>query len=539
MTSEQSVAAVMAEYVKQAGIPFVFAYPGDPIIDFMEESRQRGLDVVLARREGTAAFMAEGYAMATGRPGVVLSTLGPGSTNLVNGVAAATWDRVPMLAISGQIDTAREQYFTHQVVDHKMIFSPVTKWSGRVEAGAVGTIMRKALRTAVAERPGAVHLTCADDTFRSAAESDEITIPPLGESVTSIQVHRVPGSTADPAGILAAARRPVFLAGISAMRAGATAALVELAEATGIPVVTSPMSKGVFPEEHPLFAGVIDMACQQVMWDLLGSCDLIVSVGFDPVELIKPWSVTAPVLHIDSTPNSDQIYASECELVGDIGAILGWLRSQWSGTARWDEAEVEVHRKQLREAYYSGRVQGRLNPTDVVDVVRAAMPRETLATCDVGSHKMLIGQGWTTYEPRSTLMSNGLSSMGFGLPAAIAASLADPQRPVVALIGDGGFAMAATEIRMAAARGLPMVVVVFADGSLNRIELKQMARGYPSTATRIDDVDLVSLASSMSCDGVRADSVSSLEEALSSVSSLSRPLIVEARIDPSQYESQF
>jgi acetolactate synthase-1/2/3 large subunit len=534
-----SVAAVMADHVKQAGVPFIFAYPGDPIIDFMEESQQRGLDVVLARREGTAAFMAEGYGMLTGRPGVVLSTLGPGSTNLVNGLAAATWDRVPLLAISGQIDTAREQYFTHQVVDHKLMFSPVTKWSGRVESGAVGTIMRKALRTAVADRPGAVHLTCADDTFRSKAKSTEVLIPPMGEDVTTIRVHRAPGSTADPAAALARARRPVLLAGVSATRAGATGELVALAEATGIPVVTSPMSKGVFPEDHPLFAGVLDMACQKVMWDLLGGCDLIVSVGFDPVELIKPWSATAPVLHVDSTPNSDQVYPSEVELVGDIGAILGWLRAEWRGTPRWTEGEVEQHRKELRQAYYDGRVEGQLNPTDVVDAVRAAMPRETVATCDVGSHKMLIGQGWTTYAPRTTLMSNGLSSMGFGVPAAIAASLTDPTRPVVALVGDGGFAMAATEIRLAAARNLPLVIVVFADGSLNRIELKQMARGYMSTATRIEDTDLVGVAEAMSCDGVRVDSAAGLERALSDVGSLSRPLIVEARIDPSQYESQF
>jgi acetolactate synthase-1/2/3 large subunit len=444
-----------------------------------------------------------------------------------------------MLAISGQIDTAREQYFTHQVVDHKMMFSPVTKWAGRVEAGAAGTIMRKALRTATAERPGAVHLTCADDTFRGPAGDDEVVLPPLGESVTTLQVHRAPGSTVDPMVSLANARRPVVLAGISAMRAGATAALVKFAETTGIPVVTSPMSKGVFPEEHPFFAGVIDMACQQVMWDMLGESDLIVAVGFDPVELIKPWSVTAPVLHIDSVPNSDQVYRSECELVGDVSAIVEWMTSEWSGSPRWDESEIETHRKALREAYYSGRVQGRLNPTDVVDVARAAMPRETLATCDVGSHKMLVGQGWTTHQPRGTLMTNGLSSMGFGLPAAIAASMVDRTRPVIAMIGDGGFAMAATEARLAAERELPLVVVVFADGSLNRIELKQMVRGYPSTATRIEDTDLVGLASAMSCDGVRVDSIPSLEKALSSVGSLTRPLIVEARIDPSQYESQF
>lgn len=537
--SDKSVATLMAEHLKAADLPFIFAYPGDPIIDFMEAARALGLDVVLARREGTAAFMAEGYAMATGRPGVVLSTLGPGSTNLVNGLACATWDRVPVLAISGQIDTSREQYFTHQVVDHKMMFSPVTKWAGRVEAGAVHTIMRKALRTAVAERPGAVHLTVADDTFRAKANPGEVIIPPLEPSATGIQVLRSPGSTADPVKILQGARRPVFLAGISAMRAGATSALVALAEQTGIPVVTAPMAKGVFPETHPLFAGVIDMACQQVMWDFLGSSDLVVSVGFDPVELIKPWSVTAPVLHIDSVPNSDQVYYSECEVVGDISASLQWLSEQWTGEPRWSQADIESHRESLRATYYSGRVEGKLNPTDVVDAVRHAMPDNTLATCDVGSHKMLVGQGWTTHSARTMLMTNGLSSMGFGVPVAISAALTDRSRPVVALVGDGGFAMAATEIRLAAERGLGVVFVVFADGSLNRIELKQMVRGFPSTATRIEDSDLVGLANAMSCDGVRVDSVPALEAALANAGNLTRPLVVEARIDPSQYEAQF
>jgi acetolactate synthase-1/2/3 large subunit len=184
-------------------------------------------------------------------------------------------------------------------------------------------------------------------------------------------------------------------------------------------------------------------------------------------------------------------------------------------------------------------VQGKLNPTDVVDVVRAAMPRNTLATSDVGSHKMLIGQGWTTHDPRGLLMTNGLSSMGFGVPTAIAAAMADPSRPVVALVGDGGFAMTATEMRLASARNLPLVVVVFADGSLNRIELKQMARGLQSTATRIEDSDLVAMANAMHCDGMRASSIPELEKALSSVGTLTRPLVIEAQIDPAQYQAQF
>jgi acetolactate synthase-1/2/3 large subunit len=536
---DKSVATVMAEYIKAAKIPFIFAYPGDPIIEFMEASRALDIDIVLARREGTAAMMATGYAAATGNIGCVLSTLGPGSTNLVNGVAAANWDRLPMLAISGQIDTAREQYFTHQVVDHKLMFSPVTKWSGRVENGAVGTIMRKALRTATADRPGAVHLTVAEDVFKATAKGGDVRIPPLSNVGTGMRVVRAPGSSADPHKILANAKRPVFLSGIGAVRSGARDAMVALAEKTGIPVVTAPMSKGSFPEDHPLFAGVVDMACQQVMWDFLESADLIISVGFDCVELIKPWSATAPVLHIDSTENSDQIYFADCEMVGSIPMMLDWLREEWKGGTVWNTKEIETHKTKLRDTYYSGKVAGKLNPTDVVDVVRAAMPKSTVGVSDVGSHKMLIGQGWTTYEPRGLLMTNGLSSMGYGIPAAIAASLTDRNRPVVAMVGDGGFAMAATEIRLAAERKLPIVFVVFVDNSLNRIEIKQMVRGYPSTATKIEDSDLVKMAEAMHCDGARASSIAELERIMAGAAGITRPLVVEARIDPGQYEAQF
>jgi acetolactate synthase-1/2/3 large subunit len=538
MNEAPSTAEVMAESLVAAGVTSIFAYPGDPIIEFMEKSRARGIDVVLARREGTAAFMAEGYAMATGQLGVCLSTLGPGSTALLNGVAAAHLDRVPMLAISGQIETAREQYFTHQVVDHKLLYSPVTKWAGRIEATAVATTMRKAISLATAERPGPVHLTIGGDTSKLPAKDANFVMPPTSSSVSAVRVHRADGGS-DPMELLKGARRPVVLAGIGAVRGRATEALVRFAEATSVPVVVAPMAKGVFPEDHPLFAGVLDMACNQVLWDFLGAADLIVTVGFDAVELIKPWTAKAAVLHIDMTPNTDQIYSSQCECIGDIPGILDWLTGDWSGQPRWTEGEVQQHREALRAAYYEGRVDGVLNPTDVVDAVREAAPRNTLATCDVGSHKLLVGQGWQTYTPRSTLMTNGLSSMGFGVPAAIAAKLADPSRPVVAMIGDGGFAMTATEVRLAAAMGLPVAFVVFVDGSLNRIELKQMAQGYVSTATRIEDMDLVAIAEAMDCDGVRADSRAELDKALSGIGELTRPLVVEARIDPSQYESQF
>jgi len=537
--SEMSTAHVMAEYLKQAEIPLVFGYPGTENIEFMEGARQRGVETILARREGTAVFMAEAYGVLTGRPGVCISTLGPGSTSLVNGVAAANLDRAPLIAISGQIDSARETYFTHQVVDHRLLFASITKLTTRVEPGSVATVMRKALSTATAERPGAVHITANSDIAKMVATDNEVVLPPMGSNGSAGQVVVRDGSS-DPQAMLSKARRPLVLAGGAASRAGATDAVIRLAETLGAPIVVSPMSKGVVPEDHPYFAGVLDMACNKILWDLLRSADLLIIAGFDAVELIKPWSLKTPAIHVDATPNTDQIYAAEVELLGDIPTLLDWLAEDYTGQAKWSDADLAAHRRTLDDGYYAGRVEGRLNPTDVIDAVRNAVPRNAIVTTDVGSHKLLVGQGWKTYEPRTSLMSNGLSSMGFSLPAALAAQLIRPEQQVVCTVGDGGFAMVQSELRLASALGLGMVVVVFSDNSLNRIELKQQALGYPSTATKIETTDLTMLAESMDCHGERVDDVAGLEKVMAGVAAgLDRPLVIDARVDPAQYESQF
>jgi acetolactate synthase I/II/III large subunit len=536
--AQASTAALLAGYLHAAGVRHVFGYPGESVIDFMEAARHQGVEVVSAVREATAAFMAQAAAMVTGLPGVCLSTLGPGSTAILNGVASSTLDRVPMLAISGQIESSREQFFTHQVIDHGRMFAPATKLALRLEPASADTVIRKALRTAVAERPGAVHLTVTADTWAVPPGAGAAVIPPPLTTAGSLDVH----GGADPLWVLRAARRPVILAGIAALRCGAGPELVRLAELAGIPVVISPMAKGTFPEDHPYFAGVLDMAGHRVVWDLLAGAGLILAAGFDPVELISPWSVRTPVMHLDTTPNTDQVYASEHELVGHVGAILGWIAAHWSGEPRWSPAEVAAHRARLRAAWLAGRAEGKLNPSDVVTIAREAAPPDAIVTTDVGSHKIMAGQAWQARAPRSVLMTNGLSAMGFGVPAAIAAKLTRPDRPVIALVGDGGFAMTATEMRIASALGLPITVVVFSDGSLNRIELRQQLMGYPPTATRMSGTDLAALAEAMDCDGVRVGTPAELEQALAGFgarSAGSRPLVIEARIDPSQYEVQF
>jgi len=460
-----------------------------------------------------------------------MSTLGPGSSNLVNAVANAYLDRVPMIAISGQIERRRAQTFTHQVLDHNRLFSPVSKWTTEIAPDTAAGIMRRALRTAMAERPGPVHITTHADVVGAEAKDDRIWLPP--SKATGF------GGEAGVVKRLKKARKPVILAGIAAQRANAHAALAKLAERAGLPVVVAPMAKGVLAEDHPCYAGTLDMACNQLMWDFLKGCDLMLAVGFDAVELIKPWSLSQPIVHIDAVPNTDQIYSADTELVGDIAAIVGAIANAWKGEPTWAPAAVKRHREKLRAAYYAGRVKGKLNPTDVIDALREALPRETVATTDVGSHKLLVGQGWTTYAPRGVLMSNGLSSMGYSLPAAIVAQMLERKRPVVCFIGDGGLAMVQGELRLAASLKLPLLVVVFCDGSLNRIEIKQANRKYPSWGTLIESTDIVKLAQSMGCEGAVVSSAPALGKLLAGKRPADRPLVVGATIDPAQYTKQF
>jgi acetolactate synthase-1/2/3 large subunit len=546
MDMERTVASLLADYLRQAGVAHVFGYPGESLVDFIEAARQTGPDVVSAVREASAAFMAQGAAMRTGKIGACLSTLGPGSTALLNGVASAQLDRVPMLAVSGQVDSSREQYWTHQLIDHDRLFAPVTKLAARLEPASADVVIRRALRTATAERPGAVHLTVTMDSFGMSVGGTGHggTVPPLTPAGASLDFYG--SSSAEALRMVRAARRPVLLAGGGAVRCDAGAALAELAAVCGAPVVVGAMAKGVLAEDSPWFAGVLDMAGHRAIWDLLGSADLIVTAGFDPVELITPWRLPVPVLHIDTVPNTDQVYPASVEVVGHVGAALSWLAAEWGQAGsvpqpRWTEAEVAAHRRNLHTEYYAGYSTGRLNPSEVVTTVRAASPAGTVMTTDVGSHKIMAGQAWTALAPRETLITNGLSAMGFGLPAAIGAALSSvPGAPVVCLTGDGGFAMTAPELSVAARLGLGLVVVVFADGGLNRIELHQASVGYPLTATAVDRTDIPLLAESLGCDGVRVESVSGLEKALSGAfSGRSRPLVIEARIDTAQYSAQF
>ncbi|MEM7709973.1 MAG: thiamine pyrophosphate-dependent enzyme, partial [Pseudomonadota bacterium] len=423
--------------------------------------------------------------------------------------------------------------FTHQVVDQRALFGPVSKWAAEVAPNTVGHVMRKAHRIAAAPRPGPVHLTMHADHVTAEAEDDAILIPPT-ETAAQVLLHD--GTL--PEARLKAAERPLILFGISAMQSDAGPEIVALAERIGAAIVAGPMAKGTVSEDHPRFAGTLDMACQAPMWDFVRSADLVLCAGFDAVELIKPWSVTAPVIHLDQVPNTDQIYAAETEMVGPIGPMLGALADTVPDALGIPEREIADHRAALQAEFDSGRTDGALNPSDVLRVGRDVLPSDAIVSTDVGSHKLLVGQGWRPGGPRRFLMTNGLSSMGFSLPAAIAAKYLRRDEPVVCFTGDGGLAMVQGELRLAASLGLGIKVVVFVDNSLNRIELKQMARQVPSTGTVIEETAIVPLAESMGCHGVMCADETALADAMA-IDPGTTPLVIGARIDPAQYAAQF
>ena len=531
-----NVSEVIAIFARNMGIRHVFGYPGDPSVEFLEACRRQDLEFILTRREGTAGLMAQAAGMLTGKPSIALSTLGPGSTNLVNAVASAYLDRTPMLAISGQIDTGRFPTFTHQVVDQEALFAPVCKWTTTIAPHTVGHQLRKAHRVAMAPRSGPVHLNTPADVVGAEASDDEICVPP--EQASSVALELIGQDVKSLVNKIDSAKQPLILVGLSAMQQNAGAHITELAEHLGAAVVSSPMAKGTFAENHPLFAGTLDMACNQLMWSFVNDADLILAVGFDAVELIKPWSVNAEVIHIDVVPNTDQIYYAELELVGPVKQSCRYLVETLDSRQGDQSASVKSHRSILNEQFESGRTSTQLNPSDVIKVAREVTTDDAIVTTDVGSHKLLVGQGWQCNTSRRLLMTNGLSSMGFSLPAAMSAKLLNPDADVLCFTGDGGLAMVQSELQVAASLKLGIRVVVFLDQSLNRIELKQMARNYPSVGTVIEKTDVLHLAAAMGCDGVHVQTESELADALSAPIG-NRPQLIGAVIDPAQYRQQF
>ena len=524
-----SVGRLIGQRLREAGVKYVMGHPGGEVADLIDGFRQEGLEFILTRHETSAVFMADAIGHYTGVPGVAVATLGPGATNLVTGIAHAYLDRSPVIAFSGQLPVDRYEITTHQKLDLHGVFAPITKWQARLTVSNADRVMQRALRVATRHRPGPVYIEAPSDVPRQEAKPDPYA-PPVTVAAESFD----PGAASAAAALLRSARRPVILAGLDGLQAAVVEPLRRLAEEWSIPVLVSPKAKGLFREDHPLFLGTIEMLGTGKLYDYIDGCDLVIMAGLEPVELDRDWTAAARIIHIGPLPNDDLYYHSNAEIVGPVaGGIVALLAAAGVPERKHDPADV----RRARHDFWSfvNPVRVGMTSQQVLAALRQVLPEEALVTCDVGYNKAVTGQCWPAYQPRTFFMSNGLSSMGYGLSSALGLKLVNPERPVACIVGDGGFAMLLGEMETAVRRELPVTVVVLVDQALSMIKVGQERRGLEPTGTTFGAIDYLSLAKGFGALATEARTPAECVEAFRWAQTTGRPTVIAAYIDDSCY----
>ena len=532
-----TVADLIVDGLVRAEVPRLFGVPGGGSnLEVLEAARVRGLPFVLCHQEWAACIMAAVTGELTGRPGAVLSTLGPGVTASATGLAHARLDRSPLIYVSDRHPAAVLQFATHQYVDHGAHVGAIAKDSVSVGADSAAHWVAHAVRLALTEPRGPVHLDLpADVAGRSAV--------PAATSVTPAPLPPLDGELVErAAAMIRAARRPLVIAGLGC-RAADAKWLRAFAEALPTPVLTTYKAKGAIPDPHPLALGIFTGGALEE--PLVRRADLIIAFGLDTVELIpRPWAYTAPVLSLTRCPAAEPrlqapgggaYFTPALEVVGEPGSILEDLAGRLLGRARadWDVAEVDRIRHE-RLAALEVPVPG-LAPHRVVQMTRELTAGGSIATVDAGAHMFPATAYWHALEPGELLISNGLATMGFALPAAIAAQLVHPHRRVICFTGDGGLMMVAAELETVARLGLPIVIVVFNDEALSLIAIKQEQKGLEGVSMRYAGPDLRALARAFGLRAFTATDEATLHQALIGAQTAPGPALIDARIDASGY----
>ncbi|HPG22296.1 MAG TPA: acetolactate synthase large subunit [Amaricoccus sp.] len=503
--SQSAAARLLVECLENEGVEFVFGIPGEENIRLVDALNGSSIRFILARSEQGASFMADMYGRVTGRAGVCAATLGPGAINLLLGVADANSDSTPLVAITAQVGLDRIHKETHQFVDLPAMFRPVSKWADTVlTPGAIPEMVRCAFKIAQTERPGATYLAVPED----------VEAMPAPEGARPLPVNRVraeapsPSQIARAAEALAAARRPIVLAGHGAARAGAQAALVRFSERLGIPVATTFHGKGVMPDDHPNALGAIGFMVHDYTNFGFDRADLIVSVGFELQEMppmrINPRGDKA-IIHIHRFPAAvDACYNVSVGIEGDIPAALDNLTAAVGKTFEVNP-DASAIRGMLVKELEGGRddTSFPVKPARLVSDIRRAMGRDDIVLADTGAIKMWMARLYPTYAPNTCLISNGLATMAFALPGAVGVKLAEPERKVLAVMGDGSFMMNSQEIETAIRVGAPFVILIWTDGSYGLIKWKMDLAMHRHSHVDFTNPDFVAYAESFGARGYR------------------------------------
>ena len=503
-------AQLMVKCLENEGVSVVFGIPGEENIRFIQALAASNIRYILTRHEQAAAFMAEMYGRVTGRAAVVSATLGPGAINMQLGVADATTNSTPMVAISAQVGQDREYKESHQYVDLVSMFAPITRWAAGIPtAHAIPEMFRKAFKLAETERPAAVYLAVPEHLDTDAADYPDLT--PLPRNVVHAEAPAA-GQVARAVDILRNAQRPVVLAGHGAARGDATAALVRFSDAFGIGVANTFHGKGVMPDDHPNSIGTLGFMRHDYVNFGFDNADVVIAVGyelqeFDPVR-INP-KADKKIIHIHRFPAEvDMHYSVDVGIIGDISASLNELRHALTEALaghHFEHCDDVPGSGLLAEEFARGQQDSRfpLAPQRLVADTRAAMGRDDVVLVDTGATKMWMARLYPTYERNTCLVSNGLSTMGFALPGALGVKLARPESKVLAVVGDGAFLMNSQEIETAVRERIPLVVLIWEDGGYGLIEWKMDLELGEHYYVKFGNPDIVKYAESFGAKGYR------------------------------------
>ena len=543
-----TVADVIVTELRNAGVRTLFGVPGGGSnLDLIAAAGRINLPFVLTSTETAAAIAAVAQSEITGRVAACLTTLGPGAASVVNGVACAFLDRAPVVVFTDTYSASAT--YTHQRFDHAALFATITKSSDMLVPECALATVDRAISTAVAGRPGPVHLDCPGDV--------------LGGAATARRPADAPGAVA-PApcppefdALLSRARKPLIIVGLGARHADDASAIRALCDRRNVPALVTYKAKGVVPDDHRWFGGVFTHAA--IEQPLIDESDLLIGIGLDPVELLpRVWHRDQPIVYCGPWPVEDRHTPFAAQFVIDVTSGVKHIEGVLPAS-RWDRDRVREHLNEQRRRVVGAKanvldgganrlgqgVGGQeahalqsvgLTAQRVVQIAAARLASVAgRVSVDAGAHMFPATMLWPVHEPTGMLISNGLSTMGFALPAAIGAALVDRERPVVALTGDGGLLMCVGELLTAAREGLRIITIVFNDSSLSLIEIKQQARRLEPAGVALGAIDWGALAESVGVSGFVASDDEELERAVEEALACDGPCLIEAKIDRSNY----
>ncbi len=524
---------LLVKCLENEGVEYIFGVPGEETLDLMESLRTSPIRFILTRHEQAAAFMADAYGRFTGKPGVCISTLGPGATNLLTGVADAFLDKSPLVAITGQADLKRIHKESHQYIDIVETYRSVTKWNGRIDfPDVIPEMVRKAFKVAATEKPGSVHLEFPENV--AALEVDEMyatMIAPIRPRRSSPDRQ----SLRKAADLIEQAQFPVILSGHGVVRKDAGTRLQTFAELFCIPVVTTFMGKGGISAESNCCIGTIGLAQDRQITDVFSKADIIIAVGYDLVEYAPiNWNprLDKKIIHIDFTTSEvDLHYAPEIEIISDIRETLELLEGVLS-TNKKGECLINMRRDFIGDFEREGTIDSwPPRPPRIIYGIRKVLGADDILISDVGSCKLWAAKFYPVYRNNTFILSNGFASMGFSLPSAIVAKLIYQGRNIVALCGDGGFMMNLQDLETACRLGLNIVVVIFNDNGYNLIKWKSEKKFGTSFGVSFCNPDFVRLAESFGAVGIKLESSKEFEDVLRDALTKTMPVIIDVPID--------